>query len=132
MIDIIETRSLNMKTGNITQINLDTIADFTFNFGGLFLMETEHGFFVWDSPDYGEGKNTIRPYKGEPRHFTHRNFCGRCKGTHQIRKYCGEDVVFSDEVFVDGVSMEFEAEFQNGKKQKKSNRNVGAATVTGQ
>lgn len=83
-------------------IDLDTVCDVTFNFGGLFLLEPigqkgrfeNREFWVWSDPEYG-GDNTITKYTGNPLHFTMKNFCGRSKGTHSVRGYCGPDVKFS-------------------------------------
>lgn len=74
-------------------INLDTMAQFTWDFGQHFLLETTEGFFVWSDPDYN-GDNTIKPYKGNPSDFTAPGFCGRDKGYNSIRNKCGEDVIF--------------------------------------
>lgn len=77
-------------------IDLDTVADFTWGFGHLFLLETQGGkFYVWSDPDYN-GDNTIRPYTENPDNFTSNDFRGRDKGIHTIRDYCGPDVVFVD------------------------------------
>jgi hypothetical protein len=83
---------------NNTRLTLDTVCEFTWNFGSLFLLEPKimnisGSHFVWSDPDYG-GDNTIKPYHGNPRDFTEPGFSGRFKGTHTIRKYCGEDVAF--------------------------------------
>lgn len=77
-------------------LNLDSICEFTWNFGNKFLLkELKTGnYFVWSDPDYS-GDNTIEPFSGNPRNFTHEGFCGRDKGVHTIRNYCGENVIFS-------------------------------------
>ncbi len=78
-------------------INLDTVAEFTWNFGQEFLLEVNNGkhveYYVWSDPDYN-GDNTIKKYVGNPNDFTNEGFCGRDKGCHVIRNYCGDDVVF--------------------------------------
>ena len=79
-------------------INLDTLAQFIYGFGQDFLLEvkTENAdvvYYVWNDPDYG-GNNTIRPYYGKPEDFTSPGFCGRDKGNHIVRNYCGENVIF--------------------------------------
>ena len=76
-------------------ISLDSVGEFTWGFGTNFLIEIGTERYVWSSPDYN-GDNTIKPYKGNPRNFTSDGFCGRDKGTHIIREYCGNDVRFVD------------------------------------
>lgn len=75
-------------------INLDTVAEFTWDFGQKFLLATPHGYFMWSDPDYS-GDNTIVPYHGNPGDFTMPGFCGRDKGIHRIGDYCGPDVIFT-------------------------------------
>lgn len=74
-------------------ITQNTVAEFTWNFGSNFLLETQYGNFVWSDPDYG-GDNTIRPYAGNPINFTQNGLSGRYKGRHIIRNYCGDKVIF--------------------------------------
>ena len=78
-------------------LNLDDVAEFTWNFGQLFLLQVDDvngsKYYVWSCPDY-KGDNTIRPFIGDPRNFTQPGFCGRHKGRHRIRDYCGNDAVF--------------------------------------
>ncbi len=62
---------------------------FTWNFADKFLIETKHGDFVWSSPDY-QGDNTVRPWRRPVRDFFYPYF-GRCKGTHNIGAYLGDD-----------------------------------------
>lgn len=81
------------------KINLDTIADFTWGFSFLFLLEVKNpkgksDYYQWSSPGYPGGDNTIEPYTGDPRNFTMLGFCGRAKGTRRIRDYCGSEVKF--------------------------------------
>jgi hypothetical protein len=78
-----------IKPGRIELLTLDTIAEFTWGFSDRFLLETEHGNFIWSDPDYN-GDNSIKPYHGDPRNFVEPGFSGRCKGTYRIRHYCGE------------------------------------------
>lgn len=77
-------------------INLDTIAEFTWFWNHHFFLETKEGNFIWSDPDYPGGNNTIRSYNG-----TLQDYCkesnipyGRSKGKHSIRGYCGEGVRF--------------------------------------
>lgn len=84
---------------NINRPTLDTTCEFTWNFGSKFLLEPKdmniaEEYFVWADPDYG-GDNTIKPFQGNPQDFTEPGFCGRYKGIHTIRGYCGEDVIFT-------------------------------------
>lgn len=80
-------------------ISLDSIAEFTWGFGHLFLLQVGQEYYVWSDPDY-QGDNTIRPFKGDPLNFASPGFCGRDKGTHRIRDYCGEDVKFEEQPLV--------------------------------
>ena len=73
-------------------LTLDTVAEFTWDFGQEFFLETVQGNFIWSDPDYN-GDNTIRPYAGSYRDWCFgRNAFGRAKGSHTIRGYCGENV----------------------------------------
>lgn len=65
------------------------VAEFTWDFGNQFLLETSKGNYVWSDPDYG-GDNTIRPLKGTVKDFLQP--FGRCKGKHFIDDYCGSEV----------------------------------------
>ena len=86
--------SLTQAKQSVSELNLDSYVDFTFNFGGQFLLGPLNGkYWVWNSPDYG-GDNTIRPWSGNPRNFAMKGHGGRCKGKHIVRRYCGEDVKF--------------------------------------
>jgi hypothetical protein len=76
-------------------IDLETIADFTWNYHSEFLLETNNGNYIWSDPDYN-GNNTIKKYNG-----TYKEWCevnnipfGREKGVHKISEYCGTDVKF--------------------------------------
>lgn len=68
-----------------------TVADFTWDFGCYFFMETPVGNFVWSDPDY-YGDNTIKPYEGSVQDYFGDSF-GRCKGKHTVAGYCGEDFI---------------------------------------
>ena len=74
-------------------ITLDTVAEFTWDYGNKFLLETDEGNFEWSDPDYN-GDNTIVKFNG-----TYRDWLasagipyGRMKGSHTIRDYCGDQV----------------------------------------
>ena len=73
------------------KINLDTLAEFTWDFGSNFLLNTPYGCYIWSDPNYG-GKNTIKPCPNPETFFV--PYFGRAKGTHSIRDYCGENVKF--------------------------------------
>ena len=77
------------------KINLDSIGKFTWGFGSKFLIQIEDRYYVWSDPNYN-GDNTIRPYFENPSDFTSPGFCGRDKGIHSIRRYCGNNVKFID------------------------------------
>ena len=77
----------------MSELTIDSIADFTWNFGQLFLLESGGKYYVWSDPDYN-GDNTIKTFTGNPRNFTMKGFSGRCKGSHRIGDYCGPDVKF--------------------------------------
>lgn len=49
-------------------------------------------YFVWNSRDYENGKNTILPIspKNVRQYFPHM----RWKGNHTVRRYCGSKVKF--------------------------------------
>ncbi len=72
-------------------ITLDTIAEFTWDFGSRFLLETPEGTYVWSDPEYG-GDNTIRPLTKEEVENFFGDFWGRSKGSHKVRDYCGDNV----------------------------------------
>ena len=75
-------------------INLNTEADFSWNFGQEFFLKTDRGNYIWSDPDYN-GDNTIRKYDG-----SHEDWCketgyyARSKGRHFIGDYCGSNVIF--------------------------------------
>ena len=74
-------------------LTLDDAADFTWDFGCRFLLETKFGNYVWYDPDYEGGDNTIHPWYGNPLDFTERGFSGRWKGNHIIREFCGPNAL---------------------------------------
>ena len=76
-------------------IDLDSIAEFTWDFGQNFILKVDNRFYIWSDPDYN-GDNTIRPLKGTFAEYF-RGFFGRDKGTHRISDYCGQDVVILSE-----------------------------------
>ena len=76
-------------------INLDSVGEFTWGFGSKFLIQVGSDYYTWSDPEYN-GTNEIRPFNGSPQNFTSKGFCGRDKGIHRIRDYCGEMVTFVD------------------------------------
>ena len=76
-------------------INLDTVAEFTWNYGNEFFLETSEGNYVWFDPDY-QGNNTIVEFQGNYKLWCEVNNIpfGRDKGKHRIGDYCGNEVVF--------------------------------------
>lgn len=67
----------------------EQLGNFTWDFGQCFFIETMFGNFVWSDPDY-YGDNTIKPFDGTIQDYFGKSF-GRCKGSHIISSYCGED-----------------------------------------
>jgi hypothetical protein len=82
---------VNASSVNHQHLTIADSAEFTWDFGCRFLLETKHGNYVWYSPNYG-GDNTIHPWYGNPLNFTEPGFCGRSKGRHVIGDYCGNNV----------------------------------------
>jgi hypothetical protein len=78
------------------QIDLDTIASFTWFWGDKFFLETEHGNYIWSNPDYPGGDNTIRSYGANYKYYCKETgvLFARDKGKHRIRDYCGDQVQF--------------------------------------
>jgi hypothetical protein len=76
----------------------EDVAEFTWSFGMLFLLETPNGNYEWDDPDYG-GDNTIKPYHGTYENWIEENHIpfGRSKGEHVILDYCGPEVRILEE-----------------------------------
>lgn len=85
-------------------LSMDSTARFGWAFGHLFLVEPSGSqeLYVWSSPDYEGGDNTIRkldaPYPCNRSEWTAlcRKHLGtdyvRDKGVHAISKFCGPDV----------------------------------------
>jgi hypothetical protein len=72
-------------------LDLDMYAEFTWDFGQKFFLETEVGNYIWSDPDYN-GDNTIRPYDGTLSKWLGPQEYGRSKGTYRIGDYCGNEV----------------------------------------
>jgi len=70
-------------------------ADFTWDFGQTFFLETSEGNYLWSDPDYG-GDNHIRKYDGSYNDWLPPPLYGRSKGSHAIKDYCGEDVIIEE------------------------------------
>lgn len=75
---------------------LDAMADFTWDMGSSFLIETPFGNFEWSNPEYG-GDNTVKPYKGTLEEWIEKNAgYARDKGSHIVRNYTGSRVIIID------------------------------------
>jgi hypothetical protein len=74
---------------------LNEMAEFTWDFGQKFFVETKHGNFVWSDPDYN-GDNTMMEYPGTAWDFF-RPMYGRSKGKHIISDYCGDQFTVIEE-----------------------------------
>lgn len=78
---------------------LNEYADFTWNFGNKFFVQTKRfGNFIWSDPAYPGGDNTIVPFDGGYAAWLKVESIpfGRSKGTHRIGDYCGNDVSYYD------------------------------------
>lgn len=77
---------------------LNSTAEFSWSFGQEFFLETSFGNFVWSDPDY-DGDNTVRRFDGDITDWIHHNRLPfvRCKGTHFISGYVGEDFIYVEE-----------------------------------
>lgn len=71
---------------------------FFWSFGKEFFIETEIGNFVWSSPEYGDGDNSVRIFEGNYSKWLDDNGIdfARNKGTHSILYYIGEDFTFKE------------------------------------
>jgi hypothetical protein len=74
---------------------LNEMAEFTWDFGQKFFVETKHGNFVWSDPDYN-GDNTMMEYSGTAQDFFSPMY-GRSKGKHLISRYCGDQFTVIEE-----------------------------------
>jgi hypothetical protein len=73
---------------------LGLTGEFTWFWGDTFFIETEIGNFVWSSPDYETGTNTMKKFDGTIKLFIKSLNSipyGRSKGTHFISDYCGTE-----------------------------------------
>ena len=78
------------------RLTKDMIADFTWDFGMMFYVETPVGNYEWQDPGYG-GDNTLRKVNVSLKEWLKDVPFGRDKGTHVISDYCGEDVIIIEE-----------------------------------
>lgn len=71
---------------------------FLWSFGKEFFIETKIGNFVWCSPDYGDGDNSVRQFQGSYSDWLDQKGLdfARDKGTHSILYYIGEDFTFEE------------------------------------
>jgi hypothetical protein len=74
-------------------LDLNSEANFMWNFSKEFFLETPDGNYVWSDPNYG-GDNTIRKFDGTLNHWLNQFHVPyvRCKGRHKIGDYCGQEV----------------------------------------
>lgn len=72
-------------------LTLETVAEFTWDFGQEFFLQTEYGNYIWSDPRY-KGNNTIRPTELSYEEWIGKGNFGRSKGKHLIGLYCGQDV----------------------------------------
>lgn len=77
-------------------VNLDDVADFIWLYDDEFFLITEKGNYIWSSPMHN-GDNTIREYHSNLSHYLEETgiACGKCKGRHMIKSYCGDKVIFT-------------------------------------
>jgi len=76
-------------------LTIDDNAEFGWSFGHEFFLEAESkGNYIWSDPDYG-GDNTIVRFNGDLKAYCRSRGIPyvRDKGVHNIRNYCGDDVV---------------------------------------
>ena len=73
---------------------LNTIGEFSWNFGNKFFVETPGANYVWSDPDYS-GDNTFTLYNGSYTDWLKVEGLefARDKGKHIIGNYCGNDIV---------------------------------------
>lgn len=85
-------------------INHDSVAEFSWDYGSTFFLETEDGLFEWSDPSYG-GNNIIRRSKWASleERFNETTLFTRGKGTHIISEYCGPDVLIVSDENADGL-----------------------------
>lgn len=71
-------------------LDLDSVADFSWDFGHIFYLETRSGLYEWSDPDYG-GDNIIRRsrYSSLEERYAKEGTPTRSKGRHVISRYCG-------------------------------------------
>lgn len=78
----------------------NTEANFSWNYGQYFFVETKDGNYVWADPDYG-GDNSFHYFHGTYRDFIRWDGVPYCrdKGRHFIHDYCGKDIVLGEEIY---------------------------------
>lgn len=72
------------------ELTINDHADFTWDFGCEFFLESVKGNFVWSDPDYG-GDNIIRRFNESYAEWS-KGQVARSKGVHYVGRYCGDDV----------------------------------------
>ena len=86
-----------VKRRHLNVLRPEETAEFSWDFGRTFWLETRHGNYLWDDPDH-DGDNTIIPYNFPLQTFLNWSVTKllRGKGRHQIGAYCGPKVQFLD------------------------------------
>lgn len=69
---------------------LTCLAEFTWDFGNKFFVETELGNFVWSDPSY-QGDNSFTQTAMSFDEWINGSF-GRSKGHHLVERYCGDQI----------------------------------------
>lgn len=92
--DIVYTEADKKVSGIDREKLLDSIGNFTWDFGQQFFVETKHGNYVWSDPDY-YGDNSFTKFEGSYKKWIKQTTApyGRDKGTHLLRSYCGDQIV---------------------------------------
>jgi hypothetical protein len=79
---------------NLKEQLLNSVGEFTWDFGCQFFVETQLGNYVWSDPDYN-GDNTLKRFNGNyPQWCKQRGIpYGRDKGRHVVKNYCSDNVI---------------------------------------
>ena len=80
---------------------LDDVAEFSWDFGQKFFVETyQHGNFVWNDPDYN-GDNTFKQTAQTFKEYAN-GMLFRDKGIRHVKSYCGDDIEI---ILIDGTKL---------------------------
>jgi hypothetical protein len=87
-------------------LDLDSVVEVYWAFSYQYLLDTGSELYIWSSPSYLGGDNTVRKlnttYPRSTKAWTslYIEHLGvgfvRCKGRHIVRSYCGDQVKFLD------------------------------------